>query len=1087
MQKKVIEGFRASLLQKRLWLLQGDSVTYRAQCALLLEGSLNNEVLREAVQNVVVRYQILRTTFHCLPGMKTPIQVVADDAAISWRELHFSGGTLAEQEHQIDELFEQEKLLPFDIERGPALHCSLIVISDWKRILILSVPSLCGDSKSLSNLVREIADSYSACLKGEQILSAPVQYIQYSEWQNNLVEERGSEGGGPGIDENISALSTLTLPLEHKVAQATRFEPKLISLTFPSNLIDRVRVIVQQYGSSTKAFYLTCWLVLIWRLTGEPDLVVGDLCDGREHEMLRDALGLFARWLPVRGDFQNSTSFDAILSQVDKSLEQPQQLNAHSVWQSSLNSREEVLSFPSIGFEFDQQPASYSAAHLSSSLIRKYACIDRFKAKLSISNKGDCLDGQLHYDSAVIALQQAQKLAAGYQNLVGSVIAGARGDVRRLKILSRSDTEQVLVEFGRGETEHYGGGCIQEVFERQTEQTPKAVAVVCKGERLSYEELNARANRLARFLRKMGIGPEVAVGMCVERSLEMIVGMLGVLKAGGAYVPLDPFYPIRRLVSMLEDLGDPIVLTQKRLVAGITKPWPRTIYVDDDWDLIGKESDENLPNAASVENLAYILFTSGSTGKPKGVAVEHRQLLNYIFAVGERLCLPAGANFATVSTFAADLGNTVIFPSLCTGGCLHIISEETATDPSGLAGYFDQHSIDCLKIVPSHLASLLTPANPQHVIPSKRLILGGEASHWEFVEKLQGLAPDCLIFNHYGPTETTVGVLTYQVKQRRESRMEATVPIGRPIANVQTYILDAQIQPLPIGVAGELHVGGNSLTRGYYGNPEQTAEKFIPNPFSQEPGARMYKTGDLARHLSDGNIEFLGRRDAQVKYHGFRVELSEIASALKRHPEIRNSVVVMAKDNNGDGVLMAYYVSRRELEAGELRAFLSDCIIEETIPSLFVHLRRLPLTLNGKVNFEALPSLDEAKQKARRNFVAPRTPTEETLAAIWADVLGLEKVGVHDNFFELGGHSLVATRVISKLREVFNAEIPLRSLFENPSVSKLSEAIEACITEQTIADLPMARAIPQQSRTINQQLAELERLSDEEMRALLDI
>ena len=489
----------------------------------------------------------------------------------------------------------------------------------------------------------------------------------------------------------------------------------------------------------------------------------------------------------------------------------------------------------------------------------------------------------------------------------------------------------------------------------------------------------------------------------------------------------------------------------------------------------------------SPENLAYILFTSGSTGKPKGVAVEHRQLLNYVNAISERLELPPAASYATVSTFSADLGNTVIFPSLCMGGRLHVISQERASDPAALANYFASHSIDCLKIVPSHLMALLASSTPESPIPRKRLILGGEASHWSLIDKIESLKPDCRVFNHYGPTETTVGVATYNVSRAERPPSAATVPIGKPISNIQAYILDSDLTAVPIGVAGELYFGGEGVTRGYLNRPELTADRFIPDPLTAHPGARMYRTGDLGRYLPDGNIEFLGRVDHQVKYHGFRVELAEIVAALNRHPKIRNSVVRITRDKNGEDILIAYYVSRKEIEMGELRGFLSDTIIEETLPNIFVHLKKLPLTINGKINYDLLPTLEEARQRTRKEFLAPRNQIEETLAQICADVLGLESVNLNDNFFELGGHSLLATRVISRINQTWKLEIPVRRLFENRSIASLAEMIADQIGERERGPEPAIEAIHRTTRSIDEQLAQLNEISEDEARALLDV
>ena len=418
-------------------------------------------------------------------------------------------------------------------------------------------------------------------------------------------------------------------------------------------------------------------------------------------------------------------------------------------------------------------------------------------------------------------------------------------------------------------------------------------------------------------------------------------------------------------------------------------------------------------------------------------------------SVIEKLDLPFPANYALVSTLAADLGHTMLFPSLCGGGTLHLISRDLATDPEGLAAYFQEHEIDCLKIVPSHIATLMMSARPERVLPRRRLVLGGEASTPDLIATVHRLAPECRIFNHYGPTETTVGVLTNELD---DPVTPANVPLGTPLANTQVYVLDATLEPVPVGVKGEIYIGGEGVGRGYSDLPEKTAEKFVPDPIGEKAGARLYRTGDLGRYLYSGKIQFLGRADHQVKYHGYRIELDEIRNALKRHEQIRDGVVRLMKDKDGADVLVAYYVSRQELEISEIRAKLKESIMEETLPTVFVHLRKLPLTLNGKINDSALPSWDEHRLKTQRVYVPPRTLTEEAISEIWCRLLRLQSVSVHDNFFESGGHSLLATRLVSHLRETFQISLPLRRVFETPTVEGLARNIAALWGGQETAD-----------------------------------
>ena len=624
--------------------------------------------------------------------------------------------------------------------------------------------------------------------------------------------------------------------------------------------------------------------------------------------------------------------------------------------------------------------------------------------------------------------------------------------ISELEILSDSERQQLLVEFNQTKIEYEREKCIHQLFVEQVEKTPNQVAVVFENEEITYQELNCKANQLAHYLQKQGVKSKVVVGICVERSPKFIISLLAVLKAGAAYLPLDPNLPQEALQFRLQDAQASVLISEQRNseeFINITE-----INLNTDWEIVSQESTENLINDTKPENLVYVIYTSGSTGKPKGVAVEHQQLLNYLYGILPKLQLPANASYASVSTFTADLGNTVIFPCLFSGGCLHILSWESASDPAVLANYFRRHPIDCLKIVPSHLAALLT-SECWEILPHQLLILGGEAADWNLIEKIEKNAPHCRILNHYGPTETTVGVLTYSVRDKISET--ATVPIGKPIANTQVYVLDANLQPVPLGVAGELYIGGESLARGYINQPELTAKRFIINPFSNGE-QRLYKTGDRVRYLSDGDIEFLGRLDDQVKIRGYRIELGEISTALNQHPAVRESVVIAREETSTEKRLVAYIVpTSHSISDNDFRNFLKAKLPEYMIPTSFVILKALPLTANGKLDRNALPAPEEVVSR-ETTFIAPRTPVEEVLAGIWAQLLGVPQVSIDDNFFDLGGHSLLATQVISRIRTTFGIEMSLPQLFESANLAALAAQIEIAMRgeQQEIANITPA-------------------------------
>jgi len=1066
MQGLSIEGFRLSPQQKRLWLLQqsGYSQPYHAQCAVLLEGDLNTKFLESAVQNIVGKYEILRTNFQALPGMNLPLQVVTASSLLTIHYYNLSRLDSEEQQIKAEALFRELSQRNFDLEQGSVLDVSLIILSPEKHILLVCLPAMNADLITLKNLVCEISRSYAARLQNQELLDEPLQYIDIAEWQNELFEGKEAEVGKEyWRTKNLYTIANWKLPQEKQSAIKTEFKPKKFSLKFKPEAVAKVEAIAQKYNTSTSTLFQACWHVLLWRLTGHSDVIVGTYCDGRNYEELESALGLLAKYLPIDCHLEDNFKFCGILKQIDESTGNAFKWQEAFTWEALAGTAEkdiDSLFFP-FCFEFEEKPTHYSVADLSVSIYKQYVCIDPFKVKLSAIRQDDSLIAEFHYDSNLFQVEDIERLAGQFQTLLESVIEKPEAEIGELEILSASDRYQLLVEFNNTQTNYPKDLCIHQLFEQQAARTPEHIAVVFENQQLTYAQLNACANQLAHHLQTLGVGAETIVALCVDRSLEILIGLLGILKAGGAYLPLDPLVPSDRLSYMVQDAGASVILTQKHLSERFSEQAVPLICLDSDWEVIAKQPEENPPCAATPENLLYIIYTSGSTGKPKGVAVEHRQLLNYLHGILTRLDLPEGASFATVSTFAADLGNTVIFPALCTGGCLHVISQERATSPEMLVDYCESHPIDCLKIVPSHLNALLTASHPEKILPRKYLILGGEALSWQLVEKIQHYKPSCHILNHYGPTETTVGVLTYPVNELMRDKSD-TVSLGRAIANTQVYILDHYLQPVPIEVVGELHIGGDSVARGYLNQPQLTTEKFITIEHLGGQDAqpiRVYKTGDLARYLPDGNIEFLGRIDHQVKIRGFRIELGEVESVLSQHPAIRETVVLAREDEPGNKRLVAYIVPSQESALiSELRDFLKEKLPEYMVPSAFVTLKALPLTPNGKVDRQALPAPDSVRPELEGRFVAPRTPIEETIAKIWAQVLGLERISIYDNFFELGGDSILSIQIVARANQA-GLQLTPKQLFESPTVAGLAAVAGTPATIQAQQE-PVIGAIP---------------------------
>jgi amino acid adenylation domain-containing protein/non-ribosomal peptide synthase protein (TIGR01720 family) len=1056
MQNLSINGFRLSPQQTRLWLLQQSASTqpYRAHCAVLIEGKLNPKILESALQKVVDRHEILRTAFHTLSGMAVPLQVINDTKVPEIVYYNLSRLKPEEQDAETEPLFREASQRTFDFEQGRVLNVSLVILSPEKHILLLGLPAICADAATLNNLVREISRSYTACLHSQQLPDQPLQYADIAEWQNELFEGQEAAIGIAYWQQNDRSLFTdWSLNFENQTELYPEFRPESLTFTFNSKTIAKLATVAQRYETSISVWLQACWQVLLWRLTARSEVVVGTLYEGRNYQELESVLGLFAKYLPIASYLEETYTFTEVLSQISESSTNAAKWQESFSWKLICESKEEFSgsSFFPVCFDFEEQPAGYSAANLSFSIDKQYVCIDRFKLKLSCTRREDALIATFHYNASLFRVETISRLARQFQTVLASAINQPEATIGELEILSPIDRQQLLVEFNNTHTEHPKHQGIHQLFEDWAAQTPDQTAVVVETQQLTYTQLNARANQLARHLQALGVGADTVVALGVDRSLDLLVGLLGILKAGGAYLPLDPILPDERLAFMVQDAGATIILTQQHFAERFASPGTSVVCLDTDWENIAQQAEGNLSCDLTLENLVYVIYTSGSTGKPKGVAIEHQQLINYLYGILERLDLPAGSSFATVSTIAADLGNTAIFPALCTGGCLHIISQERATNSEAFADYCDRYSIDCLKIVPSHLKALLAASHPEKILPRKRLILGGEALSWQFVDKLQQYTPSCQILNHYGPTEATVGVLTYPIHSTKRHEQSETVPLGRPIANTQIYILDPHLNPVPIGVPGELHIGGNSLARSYLNQPDLTRDRFIPNPFNE--GARLYKTGDLARYLPDGNIEFLGRIDHQVKIHGFRIELAEVESVLRQSPDIRESIVLAREDESGKR-LVAYVVPQPQSDFSltELRNFLKSKLPEYMLPLAFVRLKALPLTPNGKVDRQALPAPDSVRPELEGQFVAPRTPVEESIAGIWTQVLGVDRIGIYDNFFELGGDSIMSIQIIARLNQA-GLKLTPKQMFEHPTVAGLAAVADTTPTIRVEQDI----------------------------------
>lgn len=1049
-QKKIIKGFRISPQQKHLWLLQQGETTlpYRVQCTVQIEGNFDRKVFETALENVLNRHEILRTTFRCLPGMDIPLQIINDTPPVgtvdneSVHEHNFSGLTPQEQEVKIEALFHEVSQLPFDFEQGPLLHLALVELSDERHTLLINLPAVYADTGTLKNLVREISVSYAACLHGEQLFDEPIQYADVSEILNDLLESEETKAGREyWCQLNFSDLFSLKLTSENQPTVESGFSPKFLASPIADELAAKIDEIAQKYETTTEVVLLTCFSIWLWRLTQQSRILIGTACDGRNYEGLESALGLFAKYLPLVCHLEENRTFSEILQQVNefslKNAEWQQYFTQEQTAEATGNIAKS--SFFPFCFEFEHTGAKYSVDNnLSLSIYQQYAYIDRFKVKLSCLLREDSLSYEFHYDSNLFQIDDIKRLAGQFQTLLESVANNPEAVISRLEILSDRQRQQLLIEFNNTKTTYPNDKCIHHLLQEQVERTPNNVAVIFAKEQLTYDSLNAKANQLAHYLQQLGVGPEVLVGICVERSLLMVVAVLGILKAGGAYVPIEPTYPLERQAYIIADSNIPILLTQQRLAANLPLDVTKVICLDADWEDIAQENTENPVSQTIPENLAYVIYTSGSTGKPKGTLIPHRGLVNYLNWCTQAYAVEQGTGTLVHSPLGFDLTITSLFSPLLVGSQVKLLPENQGMETLYTA-LSQSSNLSLVKLTPAHLELLGQQFSPQDAAGRTRaFIIGGENLLAQQIAFWQKFAPDTMLVNEYGPTETVVGCCIYQVNDKQQS---GSIPIGRPIANTQLYVLDSHLQPVSIGLVGELYIGGKGIARGYLNKPELTAQKFIPNSFSNEPGECLYKTGDLARYRCDGTLEFLGRIDNQVKLRGFRIELGEIEAALLEHQGVQESVVVLQEDVSSNQRLVAYIVLNAELSTSisELSQFLKQKLPEYMVPSAYIQLDALPLTSNGKIDRKAFAVVEEFRPELEVTYVPPTTEVEQTIAAVWQEVLHLEKVGIHDNFFDIGGHSLLIAQVHSQLQELLPQDLSMIELLEHPTINSLAK------------------------------------------------
>jgi amino acid adenylation domain-containing protein len=1057
MQNQIINGYQLSPQQKQLWLLQPaqQPTAFYAQCAVLIEGLLDARRLKKAVEKVVERHEILRTGFQLLPGMSTPLQVI-NETGPSWGE-GFNWETLSPQEQDscVEMLLQEERHFPFDLQQGLLSRFSVVTLAESRHVLLVTLHALSADARTLENLVREIGRMYAADGSIEQTSDEPMKYIVAAEWLNEMLESEDGEAGREfWRRQNPSSPSPLKLPYENAPSAEATFEPQTFAITIPAVVLEKVDALASRHDATTETCLLACWNVLLGRLLGQTELTIGAAFDGRTDEELEGALGPFMKYLPVRSRIKDESPLGDIIRQLNETI------NEGYTWQecfsreraAEIEGRSSQDSFLPFCFDYTEQTEKYFAGDLAFAILKRAANLDRFKVRLSCTRlDAGLLGAEFYYDAALVSAGQIQRLAGQFRALLEHVTDAPATAVGDLQILSDSEQQQLLIDFNATQTDFPGDKSLPQLFEEQVARTPERIALFFEAEHITYAQLNERANQLAHLLRRRGVIADSIVAICTERSIEMVVAILATLKAGAAYVPLDPAYPQERLAFMLEDSRSRVLLTQQRLVDSLPAHQAEVICLDADMEAIALESAENPDTSISGSNLAYVIYTSGSTGQPKGVLISHASIVNHMLWMAAEFPLTETDCVLQKTPFSFDASVWEFYAPLLGGARLVLARPGGHQDSRYMLDVIRAERVTVLQLVPSLLRMLLDEEDVEKCESLRRVYCGGEALTPDLVERFYGRISGAVLHNLYGPTEATIDTTFWICPGERALDV---VPIGRPVANTQVYIVDGRLQPVATGIFGELCIGGVDLARGYLNRPELTASKFVPDPFSAQAGSRLYRTGDLARFMPDGNIEFVGRIDQQVKIRGFLIEPGDVEAALMQHNAIREAVVVAREDGAGGKRLVAYYVPAQGETTGtdELRRFLKTKLPEYMIPHAFISLDAMPLTPNGKVDRRALPDVGSERPELEEAYVAPRTENEEVLAAIWAQVLGVEEVGVNDNFFALGGDSIRSVRVVSLAKER-GLNCTVQQLFEHQTVQALARVLTTGEAEVSLSEL----------------------------------
>jgi amino acid adenylation domain-containing protein len=1031
-------AFALSPQQKRAWLVDSYNNINVVQFTLNINGFLDVPKLELAFSSLVEQHEILRSIYQRVKGVFFPFQIITNSVSPKLDIQDFSTLSLPDRTDAIKKITSACLSRKYDLNEGPFLHPVLLKYSEKEYKLLVSMPSICADASSAALIVDEIVKAYRHLPQKVEKDEDAIQYADVAQWLTDILDSVDEAGASFWTQQNINDFYSASIPCKRNAVEQ-KFSPEFYTLHSKDGVYEELKSLSESTGVSVQDCVFTCWQLLISRLTNSDSAVIGTNFNGRKFEELASAVGLLDKILPVSTEILDGTSY---IKQVEKNhqiLKGYQEFLEYYNWAEQSDSGViQVIKYP-VGFDYRMVESVYEINGTIFELENIRSILEPFEVKLSCLESKGKLIFDLEYDSNQFSKVRMEVLSDQFQTLLSHVLKYPNLEVKKLQLASDQEKEKIITKFNNLYVDEDGFSLIHQYIEKYANLTPASTAVADENVELSYLELNTMANKMARHLMSLGIKSGDNIGILFQPSADMVVGMLAISKIGAAYVPIDPSFPVDRVNYIATSADLKIIIVQTELVDSLGDIKTSKLKFDLNDFKYDHFNDSNLNLNLSINQVVYIIYTSGSTGNPKGVAVSHRALSNYVNGVLSLLDLDARAEIAAFSAFASDLGNTALFGALCSGRVLRIFSKNLSMDAERLAESIARRPLDCLKIVPSHLAALLTVENPKRILPRVCLILGGESTDAGLIRKIKDLAPECRVINHYGPTETTVGATCHKLDETNDY---ISLPIGKPINNVQAYILGSSGDVASIGEIGELYIGGQGLAHGYWNQAGITAERFVPNPFAKREGERLYKTGDLARFNEDGSIEFLGRADFQVKIRGYRVELAEIERCLLAIPDVQEALVTY--DNNVEPPrLIAHVASSVQTKDFEhhILASLQKVIPGYMIPNLICFYKSFPRTINGKVDRKELNKTASLKDNGKA-YIPPETEAQIKIAELWKSQLNIEKIGLNDNFFDLGGHSLATVYLINKCRQLFSCQLTIDDVFNNPTLGGFADVIE---------------------------------------------